>query len=318
MARKSGRPGEGHDVETVLDELYATPPSDFVSRREQLAAEAKAAGRGEDVRRIRAARRPTLAAWAANLLLRSQPQESQRFLELGRALREAYRALDADGIRELSEQRRTVVAALSRQAAELARDAGHVLSGTARQDVEATLRAVLADQDAADRWAGGRLESTLTPPADFPSGHAEAAGPARAPSRAAAATPSARSRAKDELAERRRQRQEQLAPARRAAEAADQRLRELHAEQADAEAVLQRARERHDRVVQQESAAEQRLRQARQELQRADQERSEAEKRLQATVDAVSRAGQTARDAAREVARLSGAPRPGPPLTCPR
>ncbi|MDX3242731.1 hypothetical protein [Streptomyces sp. ME18-1-4] len=200
-----------------------------------------------------------------------------------------------------------VVSALSRQAAELAREAGHRLSDTAQRDLEATLRAVVADQAAADRWAGGRLESTLTPPADFPAGDAEAAGPARVPARAAVAAPSARSRARDELTERRRLRQEQLAQARRAAEAADQRLREVHAEQADAEAALQQARARLDQVARQESAAEQRLRRARQELRRADQERSEAEERLRASADAVSRAGQAARDAAREVSRLSGA-----------
>ncbi|WP_327312105.1 hypothetical protein [Streptomyces sp. NBC_01235] len=309
MERKGVRPGEGHKVERLLDELYATPPSDFVSRRERLADAAKAAGRVEEARRIRAARRPTLAAWAANLLLRSQPQECRRFLELGRALREAYRSLDADGVRELSERRRTVVSALSRRAAELARDAGHRLSGTAQQDVEATLRAVLADQDAADRWAGGRLESALTPPADFPPHDAATSAPPHKPARAAVAAPSSRSRAKDELAERRHLRQEQLVRARRAAEAADRRLRELHAEQTDADAVLQRARERHDRAAQQESAAEQQLRQARRELRRADQERREAEERLRVAAEAASRAGQAARDAAREVHRLAGADR---------
>ncbi|MEU6657178.1 hypothetical protein ABZ904_49910 [Streptomyces sp. NPDC046900] len=61
-------------MEAALDELYTTPPPDFVSRREELAATAKAAGRVEDARRIHGARRPTRAAWAANLLLRSQPQ----------------------------------------------------------------------------------------------------------------------------------------------------------------------------------------------------------------------------------------------------
>ncbi|MFE7931556.1 hypothetical protein ACFU6S_23080 [Streptomyces sp. NPDC057456] len=95
MARKGvrpARPAAGHDVERTLDELYATPPSDFVSRRERLAAEAKRDGRADDARRIHGARRPTLAAWAANLLLRSKPRESGRFLEPGRALREAPRA----------------------------------------------------------------------------------------------------------------------------------------------------------------------------------------------------------------------------------
>ncbi len=176
MQRKDA-PGSG-DVEGLVDELYATPPSDFVSRRE-LVAEAKADGRVEDARLIHAARRPSLAAWAANLLLLSQPAESQRFLELGRTLREAYRTLDADGMKELSDQRSSIVSALSQQAVALAREAGHRLSDAAQQDVASTLRAVLADQDAADRWAAGRLEMALTPPTDFPSGIAAAAAERR-------------------------------------------------------------------------------------------------------------------------------------------
>ncbi|MEU1710439.1 hypothetical protein ABZ478_34710 [Streptomyces sp. NPDC005706] len=160
-ARSNRRGGAGQDVEAVLDELYTTPPSDFVARRETAAAVAKAAGRVDDARRIHAARRPTLAAWAANLLLRSQPEESQQFLHLGQALREAYRALDADGLKDLFAQRRRVVSALSRQTAQLAREAGHPLSESVQQDLEATLRAVLANPDAADQWAVGRLVNAL-------------------------------------------------------------------------------------------------------------------------------------------------------------
>ncbi|MFI1032553.1 hypothetical protein [Streptomyces sp. NPDC020951] len=305
MGRKGVRRGAEHDVEKLLDELHTTPPSDFVSRREQLAAAAKADGRPEDARRIRAARRPTLAAWAANLLLRSRPQESRRFLELGRALREAYRTLDADGIKELSGQRRNVVSALSRQACELALDAGHRLSDAARQDVESTLRAVLADEDAADRWAAGRLESALTPPADFPAAASSAAGGRHKPTDAVP-PPSSRSRAKDELAERRRQRQEQLGAARRAARAADRRLRDLRAEQADADEVLHRAHDRHDRAGRRLSAAEEQLRQAREELERARREEGEAGERRRAAAAAAARAERVAQDAAREVERLAG------------
>jgi DNA repair exonuclease SbcCD ATPase subunit len=306
MQGRGPRDGGEQDVERLLDELYVTPPPDFVSRRAELAAAAKAAERVEDARRIRAARRPTLAAWAANLLLRSQPQESRRFLELGRALREAYRTLDADGVKELSEQRRSIVLALSRQAAELAREAGHRLSDTAQQDVESTLRAVLADQDAADRWATGRLESALTPPADFPSLTAATAGAPQTPARPAAAPPSSPTRAKDELAERRRRRQEQLGQAREAAAAAEQRLREQRAAQADADVVLRQACDRRDQARQQVSAVEQQLREAREEFQRAEQEQREAEERHRAAAEAVARAEGAARDTAQEVERLAG------------
>ncbi|MDX3771705.1 MULTISPECIES: hypothetical protein [unclassified Streptomyces] len=309
MQRKDARGSGEQDVDGLLDELYAMPPSDFVSRREELAAEAKADGRVEDARLIHAARRPTLAAWAANLLLRAQPAESQRFLELGRALRKAYRTLDADGIKELSEQRSSIVSALSRQAAALAREAGHRLSDAAQQDVASTLRAVLADQNAADRWAAGRLESALTPPADFPSGTAAPADAPRKPARAPTARRSSRSGAKDELAERRRQRQKQLAQARRAAATADQRLRDQRAEQADADASLQQARDRHAQAREDVTAAEDQLRKAREDFQRAEHEQQVAEERCQAAADGVTRTERAAQEAAQEVERLTGLPR---------
>ncbi|MFH9968536.1 hypothetical protein ACH4PR_45820 [Streptomyces mirabilis] len=308
--RKGVRDGGERDVEAVLDELYTTPPADFVARREELAAAAKAAGHADDARRIHASRRPTLAAWAANLLLRSQPKESQQFLELGQALREAYRTLDATGITELSEQRRRIVAALSRQTAQLAREAGHRLSDPVQQDVESTLRAVLTDPDAADRWAGGRLEGALTPPSDFP-GTAPPTGAPQKPRRETAPEPSARTqakartRAKDDLAERRHQREERLDHARGAAEEAAHRLRAAGTEQADAEAAWQGARDRHAQAQQQMSAAEQQLQQAREELQRADREQQEAEERSHAAADAHARAQHEAREAEQEVKRLT-------------
>ncbi|MEU4877841.1 hypothetical protein [Streptomyces sp. NPDC021608] len=312
MARKGVRHEETRDVEEALDELYATPPSAFVSLREQLAVAARTDGRPQDARRLHAARRPTLAAWAANLLLRAREQESRRFLALGRALREAYANLDAEGVRELSEQRRSIVAALSRQAAELAGEAGQRLSDAARQDVEATLRAVLADQDAADRWAAGRLEMALTPPSDFPSvagaktgGQARGTAAPRPPTssrssrstsssrssrsttstragrstRTSSSAPSsrARARAQDEPAERRRRRREQEDEARRAAEAAARRLDERRTALAEAEAELRRARERHDEARRQHAEAEEALHGAQQRLRRTERDLDGAE-----------------------------------------
>ncbi|WP_121740274.1 DNA polymerase III subunit beta [Streptomyces sp. E1N211] len=124
MRREDGRPGPGDDVEAVLDELYALPPSEFVARREERAARARTRRRAQDARRIHAARRPTLAGWAANLLRRSRPDEAQRFLELGRALREAYTTLDPSGLKELSAQRRRIGSEMSRQAAGPGREGG--------------------------------------------------------------------------------------------------------------------------------------------------------------------------------------------------
>ncbi|MET7685895.1 hypothetical protein [Streptomyces sp. NPDC005423] len=305
MGHKPARGSTGRDVEEILDGLYTTPPPGFVARREELAAAAKADGRVEDARLIHAARRPTLAAWAANLLLRSEPVESRRFLELGLALREAYRGLDGDRIKELSHQRGSIVSALSRQAGAAARDAGHRLSDAAQQDVTSTLRAVLADPDAAERWAAGRLESALTPPAGFPSSADVPAGAPREPVRAPAAPKSSPPRGKDELAERRRRRQNQLAQARKAAAEAGRLLRRERAGQRSADAALKQARTRHEHARQQVAAAEDQLREAREELQRAEQEQQEAGERCRAAADAVARAERAAQDAAQESERLA-------------
>ncbi|MEU0602287.1 hypothetical protein ABZ484_29245 [Streptomyces sp. NPDC006393] len=297
-------------MEAVLDELHTTPPADFVARREELAAALKADGRAEDARRIHGARRPTLAAWAANLLLRSRPEESRQFLELGEALREAYRTLDAAGLKELSAQRRQVVSGLSRQAAQLAQDSGHRLSDAVRQDVESTLLAVLTDPEAAEQWAGGRLHSALTPPSVFPASGVEAgaAAPKRTrsvPGPARTATPSRRTAPKDELAERRREREARLAAARKAAEEAERRLAALRTEQADTEAAARRARERRDRSQEQVSEAERRLHQAREDLSRAEDDQRDAEERHEEIREAVARAEDVARKAAKEVDRLA-------------
>jgi hypothetical protein len=301
-ARAGHRGGGEPDVEAALDELYTTPPSGFVARRETLALAARTAGRVDDARRIRAARRPTLAAWAANLLLRSEPEESRQFLELGQALREAYDALDAESLKALSAQRRRVVSALSRQAAQLARDAGQRLSEPVQQDLEATLRAVLADPDAADQWAAGRLVGALTPPSEF---RPDSAPAADRPGTRSSPAPSPRARtAKDDLSERRRARQEQLARAREAADAAQQRLREERARQADIDAELQRTRERTEEARRRMSAVEEQLRQAREECRRAENEQREAEEHGRSAADALTRAERAAHETAQQVRRL--------------
>ncbi|MFF9283087.1 hypothetical protein [Streptomyces griseosporeus] len=301
--------------------MYGAPPSAFVTRRAELALAAKSDGRADDARRIRAARRPTLAAWTANLLLRAEPEESRRFLELGRALREAYRSLDATAIGELSEQRRRIVAALTRQAVQHARDAGQRLSDSVRQDVESTLRAVLADAQAADQWATGRLESALIPPSDFPSGPAAEAGTPRQPP-----PPPTRSRPQDELAERRRQRQERLEQARTAAEEAQRRLDDRRADHQDADTALRRAQDRQGQAERQQddaqrqlTAAEEQLRQAQEthrtaqeqlneaqeDLRHAARDRREAERRAHTTAEALTHAEQEAREATQQLKRLT-------------
>lgn len=282
MRREDGRSAPGDDVEAVLDELYALPPSDFVARREERAARARTRRRAQDARRIHAARRPTLAGWAANLLRRSRPDEARRFLELGRALREAYATLDPGGLKELSAQRRRIVSEMSRQAAALAREAGHPLSDAVLRDVETTLRAVLADPEAAAVWEAGRVEGVLTPPSEF-GAEAAAAAPARREPPAPARTPrgdTAAARRKDTAAERRRaELTERAARAREERRAAEARLGERRAAREEAAAALAEAGEREREAGERVAALEEQLDRARTERERARSGLGEARER---------------------------------------
>ncbi|CAM5737633.1 putative protein OS=Streptomyces tendae OX=1932 GN=GUR47_05430 PE=4 SV=1 [Streptomyces tendae] len=213
------------------------------------------------------------------------------------------------GCGNLSAQRRRVVTALSAQAAQLADEAGHRLSQAAQREVESTLRAVLADPDAAGQWAGGRLEVSLTPPSAFPSDAAPSApartDPGPAPRPAPHRSPSG-TRAKDELAERRRKRQEELARAEREAADAERHLRDARAEQADAEESLRGADDELARLRESVAAAEERLRAAREDLGRAEGDRREAEERGRTAAHAVAEAEREARASARRVERMAG------------
>ncbi|MET9962292.1 hypothetical protein ABZ128_25080 [Streptomyces sp. NPDC006326] len=155
------------DVEEVSAQLYGLPPDRFTEARDEQAARARKAGDQQAAKTIAGLRRPTLAAFASNLLVRERPRETAALLELGRALREAHQALHGPQLRELSHRQHGVVSELARTARQLAGEAGSAVSDTVLREVEQTLHAALADPDAAEQWASGRLSRALEPPVGF-------------------------------------------------------------------------------------------------------------------------------------------------------
>lgn len=151
------------DLDTVADELYALPRDEFTSARDERARQARADGDRELAGRIGRLRKPSTAAWLANLLAREQPDEVGGLVELGDALRRAHSELDGEALRRLSGQRHELVAALAGQARELGRAAGHQVSDSASRELEDTFTAALGDPDAARTLAAGRLTTALQP-----------------------------------------------------------------------------------------------------------------------------------------------------------
>ncbi|MBT2458806.1 hypothetical protein [Streptomyces sp. ISL-86] len=165
------------DVDEVIESLYGLSPARFTAARDEAAARVKAEGDPAGAKRIAGQRRPTLAAWASNMLVRAKPDEVGQFLQLGQALRTAHRSLDGDQLRDLSHQQHVVIGALAREAHRLAEEAGTPVSEGVVREVERILHAVLADPEAAESWASGRLAKAPALTAQFPAVDAGAAAP---------------------------------------------------------------------------------------------------------------------------------------------
>ena len=141
-------------LSAAVAELYAADLDAFTARRGELAAQARAAGAAAVAKKIAGLRKPTRPAWVLNQLARADPSVPARLAELGDELRRAEAALDGDRIRELSQARRTLVDAATRQALALA---GPRPTAALRDEVAATLAAAVADPDVAEQLAEGSL-----------------------------------------------------------------------------------------------------------------------------------------------------------------
>ena len=150
------------NLEQVADELYALAPAAFTAARDEQAGQARASGDADLAGAIRKLRRPTVSAWLVNLLAREDAGQVDDLLELGRSLRAAQQALDGDRLRELSAERRRLVAALTQEVQRLAAGAGQAVSAQVEREVRDTLEAALADQGMADRVSSGRLVKPLS------------------------------------------------------------------------------------------------------------------------------------------------------------
>lgn len=106
-------------------------------------------------------RKPTVAAWLANVLVRQRCQEVARVVELGAALRKAQAAFDGGTLRRLSRQRHDLVQGLIADAQHLAEMRGQKISDAATREVEQTIEAALFDADAAEQLQRGRLTGAL-------------------------------------------------------------------------------------------------------------------------------------------------------------
>ncbi|WUJ74760.1 hypothetical protein OG809_16145 [Kribbella soli] len=149
------------DFEEAADALYAAPAADFIATRNELAKQLKADGDPVGSTRLKAMRKPTVAAWVTNLVARKAPDELDDLLALGDEFREATADLDGDRLRELTPRRHELLDKLAKEAARLAGEDGQKISADVGQKLRETLDAALVDPAAGDAVREGRLSSAL-------------------------------------------------------------------------------------------------------------------------------------------------------------
>lgn len=152
---------DDHELAEIANALYALPLEEFIAARTAAAKEAAGAAEGLPAA-VRALPKPSVAAWAVNMLAAHQPDILAQLNELGGRMRAAQSSLDAAEMRELGRERRTLLASAVDAACSVAEQHGRRISGTVATAVEETLRAVTADEGAAAAVQSGRLLQVLS------------------------------------------------------------------------------------------------------------------------------------------------------------
>lgn len=144
---------------SIADKLYALGLAEFTPARDAKAKELK----GTDLApRVKALKKPSLAAWVVNLLVRHETEQVEQVLTVGAALREAQAAMSGDDLRALTRQRRQLTAAVTTRARALAREHGQKVTEAVADQVEATLTASMVDEACAAAVRSGLLVAALS------------------------------------------------------------------------------------------------------------------------------------------------------------
>ena len=144
----------------VADELYGLGLGDFTPARDVRAKELKKDDPDLSAK-VKRLRKPSVAAWSVNLLVRREAEQVGQVLAVGAALRDAAASLAGDELRALTRQRRQLTAAVTPRARAVAAESGQRLTDAVADQIEATLTAAILDEGCAQAVRSGLLVAAL-------------------------------------------------------------------------------------------------------------------------------------------------------------
>ena len=148
------------------EDLYGLPLDRFVPERAALVKALRARKRREEAGEVAALRKPSVAAWAVNQLVRTQPRALETLFETGDDLARAQAQAGAgrgggNAMRDATHRQRDAVRELLAAAEGLLSSEGHGVSQATVDRVGETLRAAANDDAARRQVADGCLTREL-------------------------------------------------------------------------------------------------------------------------------------------------------------
>lgn len=147
-------------------ELYGLPLDRFTKERNLLVKSLRVEGRREEGAEVSKLRKPSVAAWAVNQLVRTQPKELAALFAAGDTLQKAQADLltgeaNPAAVRKAVDAERAAVDGLADKVRGLLGPQGHGLTGTTVEQVSDTLHAGALDEEARAQLREGCLEREL-------------------------------------------------------------------------------------------------------------------------------------------------------------
>jgi hypothetical protein len=152
----------------AIDRLYGLALDAFIGERDAAARELRNTGKRGEAAAVKSLPKPTIAAWAVNQAVRSQPRAARELWEAGDALAGAQEAVlsgkgSGSDLRSATERERMAVEPLVDAARGLLTSSGGDLSEATIERVRATLHAAAIDPDAREEVAAGRATRERSP-----------------------------------------------------------------------------------------------------------------------------------------------------------
>ena len=292
----------GKGEEDEIDALFQLSPPEFVSARNALAAQLKKSGRDDLASRVRSLAKPSISAWTVNQLYWKHRTAFEKLLATGERFRQAQASKlagkNAD-LHRLLNERREELSAMARLSAEILQKASGAAPPGVMRRITASLEALSAYGTIEGAPRAGRLVEDVDPPGfDALAALVPRVGDgtrATLPSKVLTfqkekPAPKRKARSADDGKEREKQRQAELAAARKAKQEASQALTAARRVAQKAQTTLKtaatRAKETEETMVATEARLQKVAEQAHEARQKARRAAVEAESAAQAVEEA--------------------------------